>query len=287
MKTRVQILPIHGWLGFGLVIVFWTLNWSLTGLRSHWCFFPLWTGYCLVIDALVFARKGTSLMTRNVVAYIALFFISIPGWWLFELVNWRTQNWHYEGSEWFTTFQYVALTSLGFSTVMPAVFGTAELVSTFDRIKRIRPCLPTVPARATLLTFFAVGWIMLALLLIWPVFFFPFAWLSVYFIIEPVNVWLSNRSLVQYTSKGDWRPVIALWLGCLVCGFFWELWNFNSYPKWIYHIPFVDYWRIFEMPLLGYGGYLPFSLELYALYHLIAGCLGSKTLQGYIQIFPT
>jgi hypothetical protein len=25
------------------------------------------------------------------------------------------------------------------------------------------------------------------------------------------------------------------------------------------------------MPLLGYGGYLPFALELYALYHLVCG----------------
>jgi hypothetical protein len=27
------------------------------------------------------------------------------------------------------------------------------------------------------------------------------------------------------------------------------------------------------MPLLGYGGYLPFGLELYALYHLVTGLL--------------
>ena len=30
------------------------------------------------------------------------------------------------------------------------------------------------------------------------------------------------------------------------------------------------------MPLLGYGGYLPFALELFALYHLIAGLAGHK-----------
>jgi hypothetical protein len=28
------------------------------------------------------------------------------------------------------------------------------------------------------------------------------------------------------------------------------------------------------MPLLGYGGYLPFGLETYAVFHFIAGLLG-------------
>ena len=30
------------------------------------------------------------------------------------------------------------------------------------------------------------------------------------------------------------------------------------------------------MPLLGYGGYLPFALELFAMYHLIVGLAGQK-----------
>ncbi|HRJ76342.1 MAG TPA: hypothetical protein PLX90_10100, partial [Anaerolineales bacterium] len=45
--------------------------------------------------------------------------------------------------------------------------------------------------------------------------------------------------------------------------------NYYSYPKWIYHVPYANWFYIFEMPLLGYGGYLPFALELYALYHLV------------------
>ena len=30
--------------GIALVLLFWTLNWSLDGLRTHWAFFPLWLG---------------------------------------------------------------------------------------------------------------------------------------------------------------------------------------------------------------------------------------------------
>jgi hypothetical protein len=78
--------------------------------------------------------------------------------------------------------------------------------------------------------------------------------------------------------------VLALGIGCLICSFFWEMWNFYSYPKWIYQIPFVDFLHIFEMPLLGYGGYLPFALELFALYHLVMGLLKHKEAQNFVQV---
>mgnify|MGYP004705017605 CR=1 FL=1 len=42
--------PLHGWLGLTLVAVFWALNWFLSGLRTHWGFFPLWLGYALTVE---------------------------------------------------------------------------------------------------------------------------------------------------------------------------------------------------------------------------------------------
>jgi len=285
-RSLTRDWPAHGWLGLGLVVTFWTLNWSLPGLRTLWAFFPMWLGYCLAVDALVFKRKGHSMLTRNPRAYVTLFLISSPAWWLFELFNWRTQNWFYDGRQFFSHFQYFVMASLSFSTVMPAVFGTAELASTFDGLRRVGRGPRIAPTRATLIGFFAAGWVMLALLLLWPRYFFPFLWLSVYFILEPLNVWLGHRSLARHTAVRDWRPVLALWTGCLICSFFWEMWNFYSYPKWIYCVPFVDFLHIFEMPLLGYGGYLPFSLELFALYHLVMGLLRRKDLENFIQISP-
>jgi hypothetical protein len=82
---------------------------------------------------------------------------------------------------------------------------------------------------------------------------------------------------------GDWRPLLALWVGCFICGFFWEMWNFYSYPKWVYHIPFFNLLYIFEMPILGYFGYLPFSMELFALYHFIIGLFKSGKVQDYLR----
>lgn len=245
----------------------------------------MWLGYCLTIDALVFWRSGTSLLTRGSRKYMGLFLVSAPVWWIFEALNLRTQNWIYLGAEIFTPVQYAFWTTLSFTTVIPAVFGSAEFFASFDFVKRLGRGPRIGADKATTISFFAAGWIMLALLLIWPNVFFPFIWLSLYFILEPLNVWLRNRSLVDWTRTGDWRPVISLWLGVLLTSFFWEMWNYLSYPKWVYHVAWGGWLHVFEMPLLGYGGYLPFSLELYALYHLIVGLFGDKR-TDYVRVMP-
>ena len=285
IENEKSKLPLHGWLGFGLVIVFWILNWTLTGPRTNWGFFPLWLGYCLAMDGLVFWRRGTSLLARSWQKYIGLFLISAPVWWLFELLNLRTQNWTYIGAELFSPFQYVFWTTLSFTTVLPAVFGTAEFFASFDLVKRIKPGPVIGTDKPTTIGFFILGWLMLALMLIWPNIFFPFIWFSIYFILEPINVWLGNRSLAQWTAKGDWRPIIALWLGVLLTALFWEMWNYYSFPKWVYHVAWGDWLHIFEMPVLGYGGYLPFALELSAIYNLITGFSGDKS-GDYVKVNP-
>ena len=90
-----------------------------------------------------------------------------------------------------------------------------------------------------------------------------------FLILEPLNRWLGREQLLEHVERGDWRPIISLGAGALVCGFFWEMWNYYSWPKWIYHTPGAQFLHVFEMPLLGYGGYVPFALELFVLRNLL------------------
>jgi hypothetical protein len=276
--------PFRGWVGLTLVVVFWVLNWSLTGLRTHWGFFPLWLGYCLTVDAMVFARRGTSLWQRSRWGFVGLFVVSAPSWWLFEVINWRTGNWCYQGREAFSDLEYLMTGSLSFSTVIPAVFGTAELASTLGWIRRLPRGRRFHLGTAGLAALVVVGVLMMVLLLGWPLYFFPLLWISLFCMLDPLNDLIGNRSLFRYVASGDWRPLVALSSGCLVCGFFWEMWNFFSYPKWIYVIPYVDFLKVFEMPILGYGGYIPFALELFALYHFVAGALKLESGRSLVQI---
>jgi hypothetical protein len=257
--------PARGWLGLTLVAVCWPLNWMLPGVRTAYLFFPLWLGYILLVDALVWRRTGSSLWIRSRKDFVLLFVISAPVWWLFELINLRTANWEYLGRDLLSSLEFNLLSTLSFSTVMPAVFETAELMRSFGWLQRFASG-PRAPATARVfVVLFLAGVGTLALMLSWPKIFYPFAWTSLVLIFEPLNYWTGRPYFLKELRDGDWRTVISLSLGALVCGLFWEMWNYYSFPKWVYHIPRLGFWHIFEMPLLGYGGYVPFALELYAL----------------------
>lgn len=265
---RAQRLPgfaVQGRVGLLLVAVCWPLNWTLPGQRTAYLFFPLWLGYILVVDALVYRRTGSSLWTRSRRGFALLFLLSAPAWWLFEVINNRTGNWEYLGGGGFTPLEYNALSTLSFSTVMPAVFETAELARTFRWVKSLRPCGRVPDTLRVNGALWLSGVIMLVSALLWPRFFYPFVWISLAFILEPMNRWMRRPHLLEWLKDGDWRPVISLALGTLICGFFWEMWNEWSWPQWEYHTPGANILHVFKMPLPGYGGYIPFALELFAL----------------------
>jgi hypothetical protein len=265
LEKTERRLPWQLGVGVALVAVFWPLNWLLPGLRTAYLFFPLWLGYVLAVDGLVWIKKGNSLLTRTRWGLPLLFVASSPVWWLFEVINHRTRNWEYVGSHHFTALEYYALCTLSFSTVMPAVFETAEWVRRWDWVENLRKGWGMKPSGWARTGMFFAGLAMAAMTYLWPRHCYPLVWVSLLFMLEPLNSALGRGYLMGYLEKGDWRPMISLAIGALICGFFWELWNFYSYPKWIYHTPGAEYAKVFEMPLAGYGGYIPFGLELFAL----------------------
>lgn len=257
------------WLGLALIAVAWPLNWALDGARTQFLFFPLWCGYALFVDGLCLRRSKTSALTRSRVGFLLQFVLSAPGWWLFELINLRLGNWEYLGRERFSDLEYAILCSVSFSTVLPALLGSAELARTMPMVQRSAggPRVPRGPRMTAACAL--IGLLMLAALLVWPRQLYPFCWTSLVFLFEALAQWRGRRGLLDDLSLGDWRSWWSVWIAGLVCGFFWELWNFWSYPKWIYHVPGADFWRVFEMPLLGYLGYLPFAMQQYLFANLL------------------
>jgi hypothetical protein len=250
-------------LGLALVLVAWPANWFLPGLRTHVLFFPLWLGAILLLDGHLALARGSSPCARSPRGFVRLFLVSLPLWWLFELANARLGNWEYVGRERFSDLEYALFGSLSFSTVVPAVLLCAEWARGARWIERCArgPRLSDSPRLRALL--FVLGSAQLAAWIAWPRTCYPLVWTSGVFLLEPLLLARGRRGLVSDLARGDWRPWMALWAGGLLCGFFWELWNVRSYPRWIYHVPGFDEPKLFEMPLPGYLGYLPFALVVY------------------------
>lgn len=250
-------------LGLALVAAAWAGNWGLPGLRTHVLFFPLWLGAILLLDGHLALTRGSSPASRAPRSFAALFLVSLPLWWAFELANERLANWRYLGREAFTDLEYALLGSLSFSTVVPAVLLCAEWARGARWLERCArgPRLADSPRlRAGLLV---AGLVQLAAWIAWPRVAYPLVWTSGVFLLEPLLLLRGRRGLLTDLARGDWRPWMALWSGGLLCGFLWELWNVYSYPKWVYDIPGFAEPRLFEMPLPGYLGYLPFALVVY------------------------
>lgn len=262
-------LPYRFWLGLALIACWWSIAWLQIRPLSDNYFFPLWLGYILTVDGLVLRRTGTSPIARSGWHFVSLFILSVPLWWIFEGFNEVLQNWIYHLAEERGPIEFALRATLPFATVIPAVVVTTELVRSFA-LNPLRKLPALNQGGAMLLGLHLTGWLMLIAVLTLSEYAFPLVWIALFFIIDPVATYLGGRSVGSYLRDGDWSPVFNIALSTLICGVFWELWNYYALPKWTYSIPYADVLHVFEMPLLGYGGYIPFGLEIFAFHALVS-----------------
>ncbi|HEY6085651.1 MAG TPA: hypothetical protein VIU63_09665, partial [Nitrospira sp.] len=96
---------------------------------------------------------------------------------------------------------------------------------------------------------------------LWPNYLYPFVWVAPLLLSVSLQAIDRQPTIFASVMQGDWTQLWVAAVAALICGFFWELWNWNSVARWQYAIPFVHRFQVFEMPILGYAGYLPFGLE--------------------------
>jgi hypothetical protein len=267
--------PWWGWLGGVIVALAWWLAWT----RFPWfaplqafTFSPVWLGYILVVNALTSARTGRCLLRDRPGYFLALFPLSAGFWWSFEYLNRFVQNWYYVGGAAFTPWEYFWYATLPFATVLPAVLSTRELLASLPWLSRgletawrIHLSRPKLVA-ATVLLLAGTG---LTAIGVWPEILYPALWLAPLLLITALQAIAGEPTIFEPLYRGDWSRLWQAALAALVCGFFWELWNYKSLVHWQYSVPFVQRFRLFHMPLLGYAGYLPFGLECLALASLL------------------
>ena len=264
--ATVRPFPWWGWLGVILGAVFWVLAWTrfswFTPLQQH-TFIPLWLCLIVVINALCYRRSGRCMLVDRTGYFLFLFPASAAFWWFFEYLNRFVQNWHYTGVH-YQPFEYFFHATLSFSTVLPAVLGVREWIAGMAWVEQgfknylpLQISHPRTAAWAVLL----VSGAGLAGIGVWSDYLFALLWISPLLIIVSLQALMGEQHVLSDIAVGDWSRVISAAAAALFCGGFWEMWNYWSLAKWQYSVPFVHCFQIFEMPLLGYAGYLPFGLE--------------------------
>lgn len=266
-RVNLKRFPGWGWIGVFLLAGGWVLAWTRFDWASDiqiFSFIPLWIGYVVLINAFLFMRTGASLITHSPKYLLFLFLFSAVFWWYFEYLNQFTNNWYYVGLGDLDDFGYFMYATVPFSTVLPAVISTWFFLRTFPQISsglENFSLLKLVANKKLWWVILLISIVTLSATYLYPRYLFPFMWLSPVLIIAAVVAIGGRKTLINQIETGNWKDLFLLGIAALCCGFFWEMWNYYSLAKWEYSIPFVHRYLIFEMPVLGYLGYLPFGIQ--------------------------
>ncbi len=266
LRRRQRSLSFYGWLGLALLIA---AEWLM--FRGIWpiniYFTPIaWTAYLLIADACVLAVSGHSRLHDSPARFLLTALLSIPLWLVFEAYNLRLANWTYVGVpvSWPAALLGYAWS---FATIAPAILETADLIEAFGWFKPARPLRFSPAAEPVMI---ALGAICLLLPLILPqpiaARLFALVWVGFIFLLDPINRRRGRESLLSDLAQGRRSRFYSLLISGWVCGWLWEFWNYWAAARWLYIFPMFQQWKIFEMPIPGYLGFLPFALECFVMY---------------------
>jgi hypothetical protein len=229
--------------------------------------FPLaWAGVLIALDGAARLRQGASPLRRPS-DWLACAAASVLFWDLFELLDLRLENWWYTGVS-PSHLAGAAFGALSFATVLPAVrLGLSALSP------RVEPPLRTAPGGRPG-AMLALGLAMLGLAIAFPKVAFPLAWLFLWPLCEEALRYLPRAadglpSPLEVRRAGDWRLIWRLLALALPLGLVWESLNWGCARGWVYTVPRFEAPKLFEMPLVGYLGYVPFLLEAGAMLALL------------------
>jgi hypothetical protein len=255
----------------GLALGLWAAGlWGAAAGQKYiqqYLYFFAWYPYLLFLDGLLGYLTGRSWLFTRPRKVWPVFFWSVTIWLVFEAANLVLKNWAYEGltAAWWLRWGGYAL---AFATVLPGILLTARVLKALGAFKGLRGRAlqvgPAWPPAALLL-----GVALLVLPLASPRYAFSLVWLAFIPLLDPFVLLLGGESLLAGFFEGERQESLCLLGAGLICGFWWEAWNSLSSAKWVYTLPVLNFWKIFEMPLLGYLGFLPFALEAAVMYNFM------------------
>jgi hypothetical protein len=271
-RSRARF-PLWGAAGIALFALgLWALAADIPAWNAVW-YLPAWYGYLLVLDAVIYARRGRSFVGGRRRELVTMMLWSLPFWLLFEAYNLRLHNWYYVfGLR--TLWGSVLMSTLAFATVLPACFFHAEALGAFE-VVREKSCRPLRVTRTVLAVCAVLGVACAIAPLLWPRWAFAMVWGAALGIPEVLNYRSGAPSLLRDLETGRCGRLLRLLAGGLWAGAVWEVLNYWARTKWIYTVPGFEDWKLLEMPLAGFGGFPPLALSAFAFYSLVSRLRGA------------
>jgi len=227
-----------------------------------------WYPTILILDALQARRGGGYYVISRPRFALSLLGWSAVLWFFFELVNFRVTNWYYVFLPPDRPIRWLG-TAISFATVFPAIFLAERWLSARGAFDELRWSTFRVTNR-TLIAVVAIGVAFAALSLAWPFYFFPMIWGALTLLLEPWNFSRDpNRSLLGDLAAGRPGRLLRFLVGGMAVGLLWEMYNIESRSKWIYTVPGLENFKLFEMPLLGFFGFPIFALDCFVVYQTL------------------
>ncbi len=230
-----------------------------------------WTGYILAVDSLVFKVQGQSLIRNRSKELWFMLPLSVFVWLCFEGYNLHLKNWHYvnlPANPWIRWLGFC----WSFATILPAILETTEIYSSLGLFEV--PIKGFTVRKGHLFLCGGFGFLLLLFPLIlshrYAKYLVAAVWVGFPLFLDPLNHSLGKPSVIGKAEKGSLGLFFQLLAAGLTCGLFWEFWNFWARSKWVYDVPFGQGIKLFEMPLIGLLGFLPFALGEYDIYYLLA-----------------
>jgi hypothetical protein len=235
-------------------------------LILQYLYFFAWYPFIVFLDGVLFRLRGDAWILTRPRQFLKMLFWSVTVWLVFEALNLYLKNWGYVGVipiGWLRWGGY----AVAFATVLPGVLFTAQILEALGAFKGIkgRPFNPGAWQPASLL----LGVALLILPLTFPRYAFPLIWGAFFFLLDPFCWLWGGDSLIARFAGGERRQHLCLLAAGLICGVWWEAWNWFALTRWVYTLPVLNCAKVFEMPLPGYLGFPPFALEAAVMYNFL------------------
>jgi len=124
-------MKTYGWLGLSLLVVSGYFLSRRIEPFTAWFYCFAWWSYILLADNLLLKLRGRSLLVSRRREFWGMLPISVFIWLLFEAYNFVINNWSYDAVPPQTWLRWPGY-ALAFSTVLPGIFITSDLLNWFS-----------------------------------------------------------------------------------------------------------------------------------------------------------